>query len=54
MTLPLPASLAGLLSQLRPCFTAPSFRTFCALVAGLAAQPAAGTVAGMLLGAAPC
>jgi hypothetical protein len=47
----LPASLAGLLARLRPCFTAPSFRTFCALAAGLAAQPRRRTVVGMLLGA---
>ena len=47
----LPASLAVLLAALRPCFTAPSFRTFCALAAGLAAQPRRRTVVGMLLGA---
>jgi hypothetical protein len=47
----LPASLALLLGALRPCFTAPSFRTFCALVAGLAAWPRRRTVVGMLLGA---
>src|SRR5258708_5504892 len=42
----LPASLAALLGALRPCFTAPSYRTFCGLAAGLAAPaprpPAAG------------
>ena len=32
----LPASLAVLLGALRPCFTAPSFVTFCGLAAGLA------------------
>jgi hypothetical protein len=47
----LPASLAGLLLALRPCFTGPSFRTFCALVAGLAGQVRRRTVCGMLLGA---
>jgi hypothetical protein len=46
----LPASLAVLLGALRPCFTAPSFRTFCALAAGLAAWPRRRTVVGMLLG----
>ena len=34
----LPASLVGLLSVFRPCFTAPTFRTFAALVAGLVAR----------------
>jgi len=47
----LPASLAGLLGALRPCFTAPSFRTFCGLAAGLAGQVQRRTVCGMLLGA---
>jgi len=47
----LPASLAGLLGALRPCFTAPSFGTFCALVAGLAGQVRRRTVCGMLVGA---
>ena len=47
----LPASLALLPGALRPCFTAPSFRTFCGLAAGLAAQPRRRTVVGMLLGA---
>jgi hypothetical protein len=47
----LPASLAGLLWAFRPCFTAPTFRTFCALVAGLVAQPGRRTVCGMLVGA---
>jgi hypothetical protein len=49
--LTLPASLAGLLGALRPCFTAPSFRTFCGLTAGLAGQVRRRTVVGMLLGA---
>jgi DDE superfamily endonuclease len=47
----LPSSFAALLATLRPCFTAPSFRTFAALVAGLIAQPGRGTVTGMLTGA---
>jgi len=47
----LPASLAGLLLALRPCFTGPSSRTFCGLVAGLAGQVRRRTVCGMLLGA---
>jgi len=47
----LPASLAALLGALRPCFTAPSFRTFCGLAAGLAGQVHRRTVCGMLLGA---
>lgn len=49
--LTLPASLAGLLGALRPCFTAPSFATFCGLAAGLAGQARRRTVCGMLLGA---
>lgn len=47
----LPASLAGLLVALRPCFTAPSFGTFCGLAAGLCGQVRRRTVCGMLLGA---
>jgi DDE superfamily endonuclease len=47
----LPASLLLLLGALQPCFTRPSFRTFCGLVAGLAGQLQRRTVAGMLLGA---
>ena len=49
--LTLPASLAALLGALRPCFTAPSFATFCGLATGLAGQVRRRTVAGMLLGA---
>jgi hypothetical protein len=49
--LTLPGSLVALLGALRPCFTAPSFRTFCGLAAGLAGQPRRRTVVGMLLGA---
>jgi hypothetical protein len=47
----LPASLMGLLCAFRPCFTAPVFGTFCALAAGLVAQPGRRTVCGMLAGA---
>jgi DDE superfamily endonuclease len=47
----LPPSLAGLLWAFRSCFTAPSFRTFTALVAGMIAQPGRRTVCGMLTGA---
>jgi len=49
--LTLPASLVLLLGALRPCFTRPSFGTFCGLAAGLAGQPRRRTVTGMLLGA---
>jgi hypothetical protein len=48
----LPASLLCLLGELRPCFTAPGFATFCGLVAGLAGQVRRRTVVGMLLGGA--
>jgi len=47
----LPASLAGLLAVFAPCFTAPTFRTFCGLVAGFVAQTGRRTVTGMLVGA---
>jgi len=47
----LPASFAGLLATLRPCFTAPSFQMFAALVAGMIAMPHRRTVTGMLTGA---
>jgi hypothetical protein len=33
-----PCSLAGLLAEFRPCFTAPTFQTFIGLVVGLIAQ----------------
>jgi hypothetical protein len=49
--LTLPASLMLLLGALRPCFTRPSFRTFCGLAAGLAGQVHRRTVCGLLLGA---
>ena len=42
----LPPSLSGLLAALRPCFTAPSFRTFGTVVAGLIAAPGRRTVTG--------
>jgi hypothetical protein len=41
-----PPSLSGLLAALRPCFTAPSFRTFVTVVAGLIAAPGRRTVTG--------
>jgi DDE superfamily endonuclease len=47
----LPSSFAALLVTLRPCFTAPSFRMFTALVVGLIGQPGRRTVTGMLTGA---
>jgi hypothetical protein len=50
-TTSLPCSLADLLKGLRPCFTAPTFRTFQALVGGFLAQPGLRTVTGMLVGA---
>src|SRR5439155_905087 len=47
----LPGSLAELLEEFRPCFTAPTFTTFAMLAAGLIARPAGRTVCGMLAGA---
>ena len=47
----LPRSLADLLAAFGPCFTAPTLRTFQALVAGFLAQPGLRTVTGMLVGA---
>lgn len=47
----LPAALTRVLADFRPCFTAPTFRTFTVLVAGLFAAPARRTVCGMLTGA---
>src|SRR5680860_990609 len=49
--LALPTSLLALLAAFRPCFTAPTFATFCALCVGFVAQPARRTVCGMLVGA---
>jgi hypothetical protein len=39
------------LAAFRPCFTAPTFEMFTALVAGLPAQPVSRTICGMLTGA---
>jgi len=44
-------TLTALLTAFRPCFTAPGYRTFAALVVGLIAQTRRRTVCGMLLGA---
>ena len=46
-----PRSLAGLLAEFRPCFTAPTFHTFIGMVVGLIAQTRRRTVCGMLTGA---
>jgi DDE superfamily endonuclease len=47
----LPVEFSALLSSLRCCFTAPTFRTFVALATGFIAQPGTNTVTGMLTGA---
>jgi hypothetical protein len=47
----LPRSLADLLIAFRPCFTAPTFATFRAMVGGFLAQPGLRTVTGILVGA---
>jgi hypothetical protein len=47
----IPRSLRVLLEEFRPCFTAPTFATFCGLLTGLIAQTRRRTVCGMLLGA---
>ncbi len=47
----LPVSLQVLLAWFQPCFTAPSFRTFCALACGFWVQTGRKTVCGMLTGA---
>jgi hypothetical protein len=47
----LPRSLTDLLMAFSPCFTAPTMRTFQALVAGFLTQPGQRTVTGMLVGA---
>lgn len=49
--LTLPGTLSRVLAAFRPCFSAPTFATFTALVAGLCAQPVSRTVCGMLTGA---
>ena len=46
-----PRSLADLFACFQACFTAPTFQTFTALVAGFLAQPGLRTVTGMLTGA---
>jgi len=47
----IPRSLEVLLEEFRPCFTAPTLRTFTALAVGLIAATRRRTVCGMLLGA---
>ena len=47
----LPGTLTRVLATFRPCFTAPTFEVFTALVAGLLTQPVSRTVCGMLTGA---
>ncbi|WP_422653128.1 IS701 family transposase [Actinocrinis sp.] len=47
----LPSSLMELLLLFAPCFSRPSYRTFCALVAGHISQTGLRTVTGMLVGA---
>jgi DDE superfamily endonuclease len=51
LTVSLPDTLTTLLAGFAPCFTAPTLRTFQALVAGFLAQPGLRTVTGMLVGA---
>jgi DDE superfamily endonuclease len=46
-----PTSLASVLSLFRPCFTAPSFETFCALCVGCLTRVRERTVTGMLIAA---
>ena len=46
----LPGSVSGVLESFRPCFTAPSFETFTAMLVGLWSQPVGRTVCGMLTG----
>ena len=43
-----PSSLAGLLSLLAPCFSQPTYRTFCMLTVGFIARIRDNTVTGML------
>jgi len=47
----IPRSLEVLLEEFRPCFTAPTLRTFTGLAVGLIAATRRRTVCGMLLGA---
>jgi hypothetical protein len=49
-TVALPPSLVQLLDRFRPVFTAPTFETFCALMAGFIACSGTRTVCGMLAG----
>ncbi len=49
--LSVPASLAGLLSRFAVCFTAPTFRTFTAMVIGLVGRTSRRTVCGMWIAA---
>jgi SRSO17 transposase len=51
MLLDVPASLDGLLSLFRPCFSQPTFQTFRALLVGQISQTGLRTVTGMLVGA---
>lgn len=51
MPFEVPTSLAPLLSLFRPCFTAPTFETFCALTVGLLTRVRGRTVTGMLVAA---
>ncbi len=48
-----PPSLMALLVACRPCFTEPTFRTFCALGGGFLAPTGPRTVCGMLGRGAP-
>ena len=48
--LTLPGTLSRVLDVFRPCFTAPTFETFTALVVGLVAHSAERTVRGMMTG----
>lgn len=50
MLVEVPTSLASLLSLFRPCFSQPSFQTFCVLCVGLLTRVRARTVTGMLVG----
>ena len=47
----IPSSFVSLLSLFRPCFTRPTFQTFCALSVGLLTRVRARTVTGMLAAA---
>ena len=47
-----PSSLNELLLLFAPCFSRPTFRTFCALVVGQISQTRLRCVTGMLIGAA--